>query len=314
MKGDHIGITYFMLCLALFAFAVLFLSRCKQYSGGEAAQPITPSRIERIENFASAYVQPRNLDIYLPAGYDSTRAYAVLYMHDGQNLFHPEIAYGGREWGLDEALDSLGYDLIVVGIWNSSARYMEYMPAQPYDLVPAAHEQARVLDSARFYHGEIQSDVYLSFIVEELKPWIDQHYSSKPGPEHTYIAGSSMGGLISCYALGEYPQVFGAAACLSTHLPALDGVFNEYLGSGKPAPLPGLRLWMDHGTLNLDSTYAPFQQRADDLLQRMGWGADANFVSRVYRRADHNESSWRARLPEVLAFLIRGTIPAEQQS
>ena len=291
-----------------------FFSSCAASDQQEAEAPPAPSQVITHESFTSKYVEARNIEVYLPVGYDSTKNYAVCYMHDGQNLFSSERTFNGVEWGVDEALDSLGYDIIVVGIWNTAYRYQEYMPQKPESAVQPALEIAWVTDSNRFKteRGALLSDAYLRFIVEELKPWIDKRYATLPDRDHTFIMGSSMGGLISAYALGEYPGVFGAAACLSTHLPALDGVFLEYLALGKPSPSLNSRFWMDHGTVGLDSTYAPYQLRADSILQAKGWARGVDFESRVYEGTSHHESAWRQRLPAIFAFLVEGKVSAEQ--
>ncbi len=263
------------------------------------------SRIEIHEAFPSRFVQARDIEVYLPAGYDGSRRYPVCYMHDGKNLFSAERSYSG-EWGVDEALDTLGYELIVVGIANNGLRVHVYMPGKPYAGVAGSRHASAPQDPARFGHekGEVISDDYLRFLVQELKPWVDARYATLPDKAHTYIAGSSMGGLISCYALGEYPEVFGAAACLSIHLPALDGVFLEYLASGKPSAAQGARLWLDRGDRDLDATYAPYMDRAGALLQQNGWVEGPQFSMRVYEGTTHHESDWRRRMPEVLRFLL----------
>jgi predicted alpha/beta superfamily hydrolase len=301
------------LVLVIFHLQVVFtFTSCTSadHESSETAPP-TPSQVISIADFPSSFVDARNLEIYLPTGYDSTKAYSVCYMQDGQNLFDPAKTFNNMEWGVDEALDTLGYDLIVVGIWNTPLRYQEYMPQKPTDRVEDELHIAWVIDSNRFKASkpELLSDNYLRFIVEELKPWVDAHYATLPDRDHTFIAGSSMGGLISCYALGEYPGVFSAAGCLSTHLPALQGVFLDYLSTGKPSPSLGSRLWMDHGTDGLDSTYAPFQLQADEILTGKGWTRNVDFVSKVYEGTTHHESDWRNRLPDVFRFLVEQKTP-----
>ncbi len=293
---------------------VSLFSGCTATQKSEEEAPPAPSQVILHENFASKYVAARTIEVYLPIGYDSTKSYAVCYMHDGQNLFSAERTFNKVEWGVDEALDSLGYDMIVVGIHNTGLRYQEYMPQKPEAAVQPALEIAWVTDSNRFksLRGALLSDAYLRFIVEELKPWIDRRYTTMPDRDHTFIMGSSMGGLISAYALGEYPGVFGAAACLSSHLPALDGFVLEYFALGKPSTSLGSRLWMDHGTEGLDSTYAPFQVQADSILLSKGWTRGVDFESRVYEGTTHHESSWRERLPSIFAFLVEGKVSAKE--
>mgnify|MGYP002382183372 CR=1 FL=1 len=121
--------------------------------------------------------------------------------------------------------------------------------------------------------------------------------------------GSSMGGLISCYALCEHPQVFGGAACLSTHWigsyernEPIPSAALAYLREKLPAPA-SVRLWMDRGTTELDALYDEAQPRIDTLLAEKGFRAPG-FVSKVFEGTGHNENAWRDRLPEVLGFLL----------
>lgn len=283
-----------------FVLSMLILASC---------QAPSPSTIVRHADFPSAHVAARNVDVYLPEGYDpsgSTR-YPVLYMHDGQNLFSTETAYGGVEWRIDETLDSLKLNAIVVGIWNSPKRFLEYAPQKPIvSHMPEAHR-----DSIRVrLNDEPMSDAYLNFLVSELKPFIDATYATKPDREHTFIMGSSMGGLISLYALSEYPEVFGGAACVSTHWPLLidrnSSMFMDaylaYLDVAIPvATAP--KLYFDHGTENLDSRYAVHQVRMDSLMRAKTWPED-RWMSLVFDGEDHNERSWQKRAHIALRFML----------
>ncbi len=145
----------------------------------------------------------RGIWIYLPASYqkDKTKSYPVLYMQDGQNLFNEQTAFD-KEWGVDECLDTLAPQLhkecIVIGIDNDSEKRMnEY---NPYDN-----------DSL----GKGEGKQYVDFIATTLKPFIDKQYRTLKDVNNTFIAGSSMGGLISFYALIAHPDVFGAAGVFS---------------------------------------------------------------------------------------------------
>lgn len=274
-----------------------------------SCQAPSPSTIVHHADFPSAHVAPRHVDVYLPEGYDpsgSTR-YPVLYMHDGQNLFSTETAYGGVEWRIDETMDSLKLKAIVVGIWNSPKRFHEYAPQEPLvsDLSPDGMEAVRV----RLTEDPL-SDAYLKFLVTELKPFIDSTYATKPDREHTFIMGSSMGGLISLYAVSEYPEVFGGAACVSTHWPLLldrntpyfMDAYLDYLDMNLPvASAP--KLYFDHGTVNLDANYAVHQVRMDSLMRAKGW-PEARWMTRVFEGDDHNERSWQKRAHLPLQFLL----------
>ncbi len=115
--------------------------------------------------------------------------------------------------------------VIIVGLWNIGAnRWGEYLPQKPADTPAGRAFAARFADRLP---GERYSDAYLRFLVEELKPFIDAHYSTRPDQPNTFVMGSSMGGLISLYAICEYPQIFGGAGCVSTHWLACD-IVNAY--------------------------------------------------------------------------------------
>jgi hypothetical protein len=280
-----------------------------------------PGRLEQFTDFPSRYVDARNVMVWLPADYDPAGApYAVLYMHDGQNLFRDRGAYGGHEWGVDETLTRLMAEgkarrTIVVGIWNTPKRLREYMPAKVFARLP--DDQRERVEA--LYQGTPLSDAYLRFIVTELKPYIDARYNVARGPESTAIMGSSMGGLISLYALAEYPDVFGAAGCLSSHwalflppdgemLPqsdveAIGAAFAGYIRDALPAPGTH-RLWFDHGDQTLDRLYAPLQEQVDAAVAARGWVRGRDWMSKVFPGAAHNEQSWRARLDQPLAFLL----------
>ena len=264
----------------------------------------------QVANFPSQLVAPRNLSIWLPPGYAASKQrYPVIYMHDGQNLFDATSAYGGKTWGVAETLTAMPREAIVVGIWNTKLRGPEYFPQKVYDLLPSGQKQSAIV-----MHGRAPvSDAYLKFIVTELKPYIDRTYRTRTGPADTSMMGSSMGGLISLYAMAEYPKVFGQVACLSVHWPmgdpqkgdpeAVVAAWNAYLKTSAWAPGAN-RLYMDHGTLTLDSFYRPYSERMEVILPQLGWHRDADWVSRVYEGGEHNEASWAARLDVPLAFLL----------
>ena len=276
-----------------------------QDSTAPAADGITGT-VRRHQAFTSNHVEPRNVDVWLPPGYeaDPDRRYPVLYMHDGQNLFDPKLAYAGIDWGVDEAMTRLiaegkVRDAIVVGIWNTPKRLAEYMPNKAVT-TPGIHFVDGFPDLKR---EEILSDHYLAFLVDELKPFIDGHYRTLPGRGDTAIMGSSLGGLISAYAASEYPQVFGAAGGVSTHWPAGEGMVIDWLAAHLPDPRTH-RFYFDFGTRTLDATYEPYQRRMDAAMQRAGYVQNHNWFTRKYEGAEHSEKSWRERVDVPLMFLL----------
>ena len=289
---------------------VLFLL-CMAFPLGLFAQ--TPKKISgegitgafwRYANFPSKLVDTRNVDVWLPAGYSKNKKYAVLYMHDGQNLFNPKESYIGVDWGVDEAMTRLisegkARDTIVVGIWNTPKRIPEYAPQKAYDLV----NRKGIKQSSLARAEERLSDKYLKFIVTELKPFIDKNYSTRANRDNTFIMGSSMGGLISLYAISEYPGVFGGAGCVSTHFPLSEGVMLEYMKKFLPSTKTH-KIYFDYGTETLDATYEPFQKQADTIMKKKGYRQDKNWMTRKFTGEEHSERAWRKRVHIPLEFLL----------
>src|ERR1700753_2230224 len=152
--------------------------------------------IDRVEKFQSKYVDPRNVDIWLPEGYSTQKKYAVIYMHDGQALFDSTLMWNHEEWGVDETLCKLLAenkikDCIVVGIWNTPKRHPEYFPQKAFYGMSQADQQ-RMLAIGRDKNTPLLgegplSDNYLKFLVEELKPYVDAHHSTLHGRKSTFI-------------------------------------------------------------------------------------------------------------------------------
>lgn len=291
--------------------AVLLLTGCRVQ---EQHQQADVGRLDRYADFKSAHIPARDVWVWLPEGYDRQTAYAVLYMHDGQMLFDERCSWNGQSWNVDHVADSMQRigscrPFLVVGVDNHPTdRLTEYMPEKAVDRVPVGNPLRGRIARERFI-----ADDYLRFLVEELKPFIDQHYATLPDAANTVVMGSSMGGLISLYALCEYPEIFGAAGCLSTHTPvAIDDIpneapvwsqaFREYLTAHLPTD--GVhRVYMDYGDQTLDAAYAPYQQQVDSLFAAQGWDGE-HFVSRFFAGDAHDERSWQSRLHIPLAWLL----------
>lgn len=281
---------------------------------------VASGRLVRHENFASRYVQPRTVDVWLPATYDGKKRHAVLYMHDGQMLFDSTTTWNKQEWGVDEILGRLIAEgqvpgCIVVAVRNGGPlRHSEYFPQKPFEALPAAQRDS-LMGALRngtqpLFAAPVQSDKYLKFLVEELKPFIDRQYATKPQRAHTFVAGASMGGLISMYALCEYPKVFGGAACLSTHWPGIfategnpvPAAFMAYLEKNLPAPKHH-KIYFDLGTAALDAMYPPLQRQADEVMRRRQY-PESLWITRTFEGEDHSERAWQKRLHIPLLFLM----------
>ncbi|ANE51656.1 alpha/beta hydrolase [Flavisolibacter tropicus] len=299
----------------------LLLFSCLMTTLFVSAQLSIPSSgiIKRHENVTSKYVTARHVDVWLPADYTPSKKYAVLYMHDGQMLFDSSTTWNKQEWGVDESLSVLLKQkkiqpCIVVGIWNSGAgRFADYFPQQAFESLSQPQQDSiyNGVNSKALFNGQkINSDNYLKFLVNELKPFIDSTYSTYKDRQHTFIAGSSMGGLISLYAICEYPQVFGAAACLSTHWPGLFTVegnpipqaFFNYMKKQLPNPATH-KLYFDYGDQTLDALYPPLQQQADKIVKAKGY-TKKNWTTKYFPGENHSEAAWKKRLQIPLAFML----------
>jgi enterochelin esterase-like enzyme len=270
-------------------------------------------RIIRITDFKSHYVDTRNIDIWLPDNYSKDQLYDVLYLHDGQMLFDATNTWNKQEWRIDETMQTLINEskinaTIVVGIWNNGKyRHSEYFPeAFLSDLRLDFKED--FLDT--WLQNKPQSDNYLKFITEEVMPYIETNFSVNTGKKHTFIGGSSMGGLISMYAVSKYPQKFGGVMGLSTawigqRQPNTDipiAAFN-YFQKNMPSPLD-LRVYQDHGTIETDQNYNNYQSIIDELFRDFGF-KDFNYKSLVFEHTGHNETDWAKRLAIPLEYLLK---------
>jgi enterochelin esterase-like enzyme len=158
----------------------------------------------------------------------------------------------------------------------------------------------------------VYSDRYLAFITQELIPHIEQRFEVSRAREDRMIAGSSMGALISLYAVSEYPTIFGGAACLSTHWIGfyqddqnnpVPQAFQRYVLAQTPEA--GQHRWyFDYGTQTLDANYKSSQLLIDQTMYAKGY-RDDDYVSREFVGADHSERAWSARLHIPLTFLFK---------
>lgn len=298
---------------------IIFLAFIGWFSTAEAQVPKPSSgQIEKITGFKSKFVEARDIDVWLPEGYTADKRYAVLYVHDGQNLFDTSFTYNREEWKLDETMANLHKngsikESIVVGIYNTDNRWLEFIPNKPFlSLSPAIRDS--MMKNMGIKERSLLSDKYLKFIVTELKPYIDSVYSTYPDINNTFTMGSSIGGLIALYAACEYPKVFGGAACLSTHWPGgqmtnrkdnklYAQMTLKYLQAKAPSAF-NHRFYFDHGTVNLDQNYEPYQKAVDSVFRKKGYNTSSLF-SLTFYGADHTEKDWAKRLSGPLYFLLK---------
>jgi enterochelin esterase-like enzyme len=302
--------------------AIIILLMCVVPVAAQNHLPkVASGKIERIDNFESHYVTSRHIDIWLPEGYSDSTKYSVLYMHDGQMLFDPEITWNKQAWNVDDVASELLKNttikkFIVIGIWNGGkTRHSDYFPQKPFEMLSQIEKDtvvAQLQNAGRTADVfSPQSDNYLKFIVQELKPYIDKRYSVYTNRENTYIAGSSMGGLISIYAVCEYPQIFGGAACLSTHWVGtftlennpVPSSFINYLNKNLPKPR-NHKIYFDYGDQTLDALYPELQKKVDNIMATRGYNS-RNWITKYFPGADHSEKAWNERLNIPLEFLFK---------
>jgi len=306
--------------------SILFINFFIVYSFYSFAQnanevKVIEGKVIRLSNFNSKFVNARNVDVWLPKNYSNEKKYAVLYMHDGQMLFDSTNTWNKQEWGIDEAMSDLFHqqkikDCIVVGIWNDGRnRHIDYFPQKPFEALTKAEQDtmyaANRQNGNSIFSGKVQSDNYLKFLVTELKPFIDSAYHTQNDVGNTFIAGSSMGGLISIYAICEYPKVFGGAACLSTHWPgifrkennAFPNAMNQYLKANLPKA-KNHQIYFDYGTETLDAMYEHYQLEVDKIMTNKGY-SNKNWMTKKFEGENHSEIAWRKRVKIPLEFLLR---------
>jgi predicted alpha/beta superfamily hydrolase len=228
----------------------------------------------------------RRIWLYLPKSYNSTKGknYPVLYMMDGQNLFNEQTAAFG-EWGVDECLDSLqkitGKECIVVGVDNGGAKRMqEYNP----------------YDNEKYGQGEGRQ--YAAFLAQTLKPYIDQHYRTVKDAAHTWIAGSSMGGIISLYAVMQYPGVFGVAGVFSPAFWVAPAMYDDVVKTNWTT-LPRFYFYAGGKESNtmvrdMDKMIALIEKKNRYDLRRS-----------YYPLGEHNEATWRREFADFYRWLVQ---------
>ena len=285
--------TFMRRLVCLFALGLLTAGdgRAEETKAGADSAP-KPSTAQANVHVLPAMTIPglgrqRQLRIYLPPDYDaSERRYPVLYMHDVQNLFDAATGFAG-EWEVDETLNSLAHDgleLIVVGVDNGGMHRMQELNAW---------------DNAKF--GKAEGDAYLEFIVDVVKPYVDEHYRTKSDRRHTAIMGSSLGGLISHYAIYRYPQVFGMAGLFSPAYWYAPAVYKYTAAHALPRDA---KLYFYCGGKE-DASMLGNMNRIISLVRNSGLPGDRIAVA-VDMAAQHNEAAWAHEFPRAVAWLFAG--------
>lgn len=226
----------------------------------------------------------RRIWLYLPQDYPaSAESYPVIYMHDGQNLFDQATAFD-KEWGIDESLNSLFACCIVVGIDNSEHRMKEYNFND--------HET----------HGPGEGRQYMEFIIHTLKPYIDRHFRTKPQKEHTHVAGSSMGGLISLYGALHFANVFGSAGVFSPALWLTPGAAKELVLIAAQNDAYPQHFYFYGGAREGCNMVEHIGKIVDMLAQYPQY----RLAIEINGEGEHSEDHWREKFIDYYAWIMKG--------
>ena len=248
-----------------------------------------PGTLEVLPNFHSPELgNRRDILVYVPSSYArSEKPYPVIYMQDGQNLFDPTTSFAG-EWGVDQALARAprkGRRAIIVGIPNMGVeRVREYSP---------------FVDER---NGGGLGDAYVRFLLETLKPAIDERYRTLTAVEHTGIVGSSLGGLLALYAFFRQPSSFGFTGVMSPALWFAGGAIFPFV---RGAPYVRGRIYLDVGTREGAGTLANARMMRDLLIEK-GYRMGKDLMWVEDKGGMHNEAAWGRRYRAALPFLLSG--------
>ena len=275
MKRILIGTLLCMLCTA-----------CAPEPPAAGVIETTPApaagKIDHLRGLEGEGLLPRDVLVWTPPGYgsDPQRRYPVLYMHDAQMLFDATTTWNGQEWAVDESVARLVEageiePLIVVGLANTGTRTADYSPGP-------------------------RGEAYMDFLVNTVKPMVDASYRTRPGKASTLVAGSSMGGLISCMLGWQYPGVFGAALCFSPAFrvegePDWSPFFTQSGGEKRD-----VFFYVDNGGVGLEERLQPGIDYVLGYWKEQGYREGEDFVLVVDAEAEHKETAWAERFPAAL--------------
>ena len=272
----------------IFSKAFRFSMRKHTFTGNIKRHRAFPSRI---------LGNRRDVLVYLPPGYRrfSRKRYPVLYLHDGQNVFDAATSFSGVEWGVDETAERLIRQkliepLIIVAIANTGEeRVHEYAPTRGV-IDAKAKRKKRSRGLARLYGH---------FLMDELKPYIDRKYLTRPGAEFTGLGGSSLGGLVTLAIGILYPRAFSRLIVMSPSIWWDDFAIYRLVDSIEQKP--PLRIWLDTGTAE------PGWEQGRELRNRLigkDWKLLDDLQYLEVKGADHSEAAWARRIEPALRFLF----------
>lgn len=291
---------------------VIVNMRNKEIDLPQSSLTVSSGSLYHLDLFSPEMNETIKVDVWTPECYQDENTYPVVYMHDGQNLFDASSTWNHQAWEIDSVAGALIESgnikpAIIVGIYSTdTTRLGDLMPEKPLQYLQDDSIKNFI---AMMCRGQYRADEYLAFIVNTLRPEINSNFSTDTSLVATTVMGSSMGGLISIYAMCEYPDVFGAAACLSTHWTGALGGNEDFPSAMKrylaeKLPQDSLhRLYMDNGDCPYDSVYIPYYQQMTELADSLGYSG-TRLKTGIFTGHAHNELSWSQRVDIPLEFLL----------
>jgi len=274
------------LTIILFLF-ITISQTLAQHSSPVGEEPNQHTASKQVSTFTIEAPQlhtTKKIWIYLPKNYSKTqKKYPVIYMHDAQNLFDAKASFAG-EWNVDEKLDSLNAQVIVVGIEHGNEKRIE-------ELTPFKNDK---------YDGG-NADNYLGFMVNTLKPEIDTKYRTKTNGKNTTIIGSSLGGLVSYYAILKYPEVFGKAGVFS---PSFWFNRKEIIELTQKTPKIKTKIYFLCGDNEGDEDMIPDLNKIDDLISEKRCECNNLTKKKIVKGGQHNEKLWRDGFANAYVWLF----------
>ena len=236
--------------------------------------------------------EERAVYVYVPdiAARKKSLRFPVLYMFDGHNVFFDEDATYGKSWGMKTYADKQRLQMIIVAVecnhHPNNGRLSEYSPF--------SFQDSRI--------GSVQGrgEITMEWMIHTLKPLIDSRYPTLPERESTFIAGSSMGGLMSLYAVLQHNDVFSRAACLSPSLWLSTKCLNRFVREAQVQP--GTVVYMDYGSREMAGR--PKMKKQFDLTVQQLLEKDVFLTSRIVPNGEHCEASWEEQLPIFMPVLM----------
>lgn len=224
----------------------------------------------------------KKIYVYLPLEYGtSSKKYPVIYMHDAQNLFDAKTSYAGK-WKIDETLDSLKANVIIIGIEHGNQKRLD-------ELTPYKNEK----------YGGGKADLYLDFIVSDLKPYVDKTYRTKPNKNNTAIMGSSLGGLVSFYAGLKYPKVFGKVGCFSPSFWFSDEIYKLMENTKKI----NTKIYFMCGDSESENMVAEME-KMENLIREKRCDCLHLTKMKVVKGGKHNEKLWANEFAKAYLWLF----------